>query len=100
MNAINLIIELAVLIGALGTITAIISKQIGKDIRSMDYNNCKTYLTDFLTDIRNEVKKSDIQMQRASEIYDHYTDKKTLKGNSYIQHEWECLILKKGSECK
>lgn len=87
MNATELITELAVIIGSLSTITAILKKQISKDIRELDYNNCKTYLTDFLADIKNNCKKSDVQILRATEIYDRYINK--LKGNSYIKTEWE-----------
>ncbi len=46
----------------------------------------KTYLTDFLSDIENKQPKSDIQIKRAYEIYEEYTN---LKGNSYVHSKWE-----------
>lgn len=84
------LIQLGTLITVLGTMTAIISKRVSKDIKNMDYNNCKTYLTDFLSDVKSGIKKSPIQIQRACEIYTHYT--KELQGNTYIQTEWEKLM--------
>lgn len=51
----------------------------------------KTYLTDFLSDIENKQSKSDIQIKRAYEIYEEYTN---LKGNSYVHSKWEELEKK------
>lgn len=51
----------------------------------------KTYLTDFLTEVENSIKKSDIQVKRAYEVYEEYTN---LKGNSYIHDKWDELKKK------
>lgn len=97
MNTTELIVQLGGLVGAFGVITAIMQKwlsenikQMNKSIDKMDYSSCKTYLTDFLTDIENGIKKSEIQIQRANELYDHYI--LDLDGNSYIKTKWDQLM--------
>ena len=44
-------------------------------------------MSDILEDIKNEVPKSDIQIQRATEVYDHYIN--DLHLNTYIHDNWE-----------
>lgn len=56
-------------------------------IDKLDKNECKNYLTEFLEDIKNSVPKSDIQIQRATEVYDHYIN--DLHLNTYIHDGWE-----------
>ena len=56
-------------------------------IDKLDKNECKNYLTEFLEDIKNGVPKSDIQIQRATEVYDHYIN--DLHLNTYIHDSWE-----------
>lgn len=44
------------------------------DIMKKDeYERYKTYLVDYLAEVENGMQKSEIQKQRASEIYDKYT---------------------------
>jgi len=97
MNTAQLIIEISVLVGAITTITIGLKKGISKDICRLaeqiahkDKCECKRYLTDFLTDIENKVEKSDIQIQMATETYDHYF--RELKGNSWIEDKWNKLM--------
>lgn len=59
-------------------------------INNMDYNQSKTYLTDFLADVNRGIPKSDTQICRAYEVYDHYI--KDLEGNSYVRTEWARLM--------
>lgn len=59
-------------------------------IDRLDKNQCKNYLTEFLEDIKNGVPKSDIQIQRATEVYDHYIN--DLHLNTYIHDNWEKLM--------
>lgn len=59
-------------------------------IDKIDKNECKNYLTEFLEDIKNGVPKSDIQIQRATEVYDHYVN--DLHLNTYIHDSWEKLM--------
>lgn len=59
-------------------------------IDKLDINQCRNYLVDFLSDIENGISKDEIQIKRAHEIYDHYTN--DLKGNSYIHDKWEKLM--------
>lgn len=56
-------------------------------IDKLDKNQCKNYLTEFLEDVKNDVPKSDIQIQRATEVYDHYIN--DLHLNTYIHDGWE-----------
>ena len=65
-------------------------EKIMNQITIMDYNGCKSYLTDVLTDIENKVEKSSVQIERAYEVYDHYV--KNLNGNSYITTKWEKIM--------
>lgn len=68
-------------------------EQLKKDFRSQLNNiqleNDKTFLTDFLSDLENGVTKSDIQIKRAYEVYEEYTE---LNGNSYVHNRWEELV--------
>ena len=50
------------------------------------------YLTDFLSELESGAQKSEIQKERAHEIYSEYTE--TLKGNSYIHTKWSDLEKK------
>lgn len=63
---------------------------IDERIDKLDKNQCKNYLTEFLEDIKNDVPKSDIQIQRATEVYDHYIN--DLHLNTYIHDSWESLM--------
>lgn len=56
-------------------------------VDKLDKNQCKNYLTEFLEDVKNKVQKSDIQIQRATEVYDHYIN--DLHLNTYIHDSWE-----------
>ena len=60
---------------------------IDNRIDKIDKNECKNYLTEFLEDIKKGVPKSDIQIQRATEVYDHYIN--DLHLNTYIHDNWE-----------
>lgn len=63
---------------------------IDKRIDELDKSECKNYLTEFIEDVKNGVVKSDIQKQRATEVYDHY--RKDLHGNSYIHDGWQKYV--------
>mgnify|MGYP001122079533 CR=1 FL=1 len=63
---------------------------IDKRIDGLDKSECKNYLTEFIEDVKNGVVKSDIQIQRATEVYDHY--RKDLHGNSYIHDGWQKYV--------
>lgn len=100
-NIVNTIILVASLITAVTTI--IISMQkilkkmfepVNKKIDGLDLSQARNYLVDFLADIENGEKKDECQVERAYELYDHYT--KDLHGNSYIHAKWEKVM--KGRE--
>lgn len=97
----EMIIQLAGLITAVAVITGAITvnlkrwlskeiKDLKMTVRDMDYNSCKNYLTDFLTDKKNGKRKSDVQEERACEVWEHY--KYDLKGNSFIERDWDTYM--------
>lgn len=90
----NVIILIASIITAVTTIIVAIQKilkktfePINKKIDNIDLGQARNYLVDFLADIEAGVKKDECQIERAYELYDHYT--KDLHGNSYIHAKWE-----------
>lgn len=68
-----------------------LKKDIKKNLDSVKYENDKTYLTDFLSELEAGTPKSPIQIKRAYEIYEEYTK---LNGNSYVHNKWEELVKK------
>lgn len=68
-----------------------LKKDIKKDLNSVKYENDKTYLTDFLSEVEAKQSKTEIQKRRAYEIYEEYTK---LNGNSYVHNKWEELVKK------
>lgn len=46
----------------------------------------KTYLINFLSELENGLKKTDVQIKRAYEIYERYCKN---GGNSYVHDKWE-----------
>lgn len=71
-------------------------KEMREDIQRLDKNQCKNYLTEFLEDLKKGVYKTDIEKQRATEVYDHYINE--LKLNSYIHSEWVKYMINGGKE--
>lgn len=63
---------------------------IREDIIRLDKNQCKNYLIEFLESIEKGEEKTEIEIQRATEVYDHYSD--DLHLNSYIHDKWERLM--------
>lgn len=63
---------------------------IGADIIRLDKNQCKNYLTGFLEGIEKGEEKTEIEIQRATEVYDHYSE--DLHLNSYIHDKWKRLM--------
>ena len=97
MDLTTQIIQMGAMVTAVTVISAFGGKwlcrqlePINNNIIKMDLNNSKCYLVNFLTDIENGIKKDDVQIQLAYEIYDHYV--KDLKGNSYIHDKWDKLM--------
>lgn len=115
MDKVTLIISLASLLSAISAIIAFV-KQFKKSVDKIidnkfkqslepiseklstiehrtdkiDENQCRNFLVNFLSDIENKVEKDDIQIKRAYEVYEHYTN--DLHKNSYIHDKWERLM--------
>lgn len=66
-----------------------LKEEFKKDINEVKKEQDKTYLTDFLSDVESGIPKTEIQIKRAYEVYEEYTD---LKGNSYIHDKWIELV--------
>lgn len=99
-NIVNIIILIASLITAVTTIIVAIQKilkkmfePINKKIDNLDIGQARNYLVNFLADVENGEKKDECQIERAYELYDHYT--KDLHGNSYIHSKWQKVMERK-----
>lgn len=57
-----------------------------KDMKKHLLEADKTFLINFLSDLENGVKKTDVQIKRAYEIYERYCEN---GGNSYVHDKWE-----------
>ena len=68
-------------------------KPINVSIKSLDISQCKNFLVRFLADIEQGNELDKVEIERAYEIYDHYTN--DLKQNSYIHVRWEQLMDRK-----
>lgn len=97
MQVINWIGIIAGAIVSVTTICAFLKKVINKGfepiykkIDELDENQCKNYLVTFLKSVEKGEAMDDVEIQRAHEVYDHYTD--DLKKNSYIHDKWEKLM--------
>lgn len=66
---------------------------LNKTIRDLDVSQCKNYLVCFLGKVEQGVELDEVEIERAYEVYDHYTD--DLKQNSYIHDKWVKLMTKK-----
>lgn len=92
----NQIIEIASIMSAIGTICAFLFgiykfvktiENVMKRLDEIDKSQCKNYLVRFLKDKERGVQLSEIEIQRAHEAYEHYTD--DLNGNNYIHAWWD-----------
>jgi len=90
---------LALIVGLLGSVKYLsneLKKQVEKtlkpindNIKELDVSQCKNYLVRYLKDVEQGNKLDEVEIERAYEIYDHYTN--DLKQNSYIHKRWEEL---------
>lgn len=63
---------------------------IYKKIDNLDESQCKNFLVTFLKGVEKGEKMDEVEIQRAYEVYDHYTE--DLKKNSYIHDKWAKLM--------
>lgn len=68
-------------------------KPINDSIRELDTSQCKNFLVRFLADVEQGNELDKVEIERAYEIYDHYTN--DLKQNSYIHKRWQELMEEK-----
>ena len=91
---------LAFIVGLLGSVKYLskeLKNQVNKtlepinnSIKELDVGQCKNFLVRFLADVENRKFLDQVEIERAYEIYDHYTN--DLKQNSYIHKRWEELM--------
>ena len=67
-------------------------KPINEHMVSLDIGQCKNFLVRFLADVEKGKELDEVEVERAYEIYDHYTN--DLKQNSYIHKRWKELMEK------
>lgn len=65
---------------------------INNNIKELDIGQCKNFLVRFLADVEHGKELDKVEIERAYEIYDHYTN--DLKQNSYIHIRWKNLMEK------
>ena len=94
---ITTIIELASLVTAVTVIITAFNKifdkkiePLSKSIAHLDETHCKDFLVAFLERKERGDTIDEVEMQRAYEVYDHYTN--DLKLNSYIHDKWNRLM--------
>lgn len=61
-----------------------------KEIHEVGSDGCKNYLCQFLANIETGQKMQEIEIQRAHDAMDNYTNK--YHANSYIHDKWEKLM--------
>lgn len=66
---------------------------ISTQIKNLDVSQCKNFLVGFLADVEQGNELDKVEIERAYEIYDHYTN--DLKQNSYIHKRWQELMEEK-----
>jgi len=110
------ILSTAAILGALGAIIAVIVKLYGKtvgnsitasvkpiaddieslrkelqeSVRALDTSECRNFLVRFLGDIERGVDIDPVEIERAYDIMQHYTE--DLKQNHYIHARWNAVM--------
>lgn len=64
--------------------------KLGDDIATLDINQCKDVITNYISALERKEKIDSIFEERAYEAMDRYTN--VLKQNSYIHKRWEEVI--------
>ena len=94
-NMLELIKEISIILTSVTTIIIAIKKilvdPINKRITNLELLSIRTDLVNFINDVENDIKKSEIQKLNAHELYTCY---KNLGGNSYVHSHWEELRKK------
>ena len=92
-----LIVELAGLITAVGVIISKFNKVFDKklepindSIKTLDEATCKNYLVTFLKGVEKGEEMDEVEIERAYEVYDHYSN--VLHKNGYIHSKWKKLM--------
>ena len=63
---------------------------LNKKINTLGADQCKNYLVRFLADVENGAKLSEVEIERAYDAYEKYTN--LYHGNSYIHSRWNKVM--------
>ena len=92
-----IIVEFAGLLTAVGVLVGKFNKifdkklePINKSIQDLDEATCKNYLVTFLKGVEKGEKMDEVEVERAYEVYDHYSN--VLHKNGYIHSKWNKLM--------
>lgn len=92
-----IIIEIAGLITAVSVIVNKFNKMfdkklepINESIKTLDEATCKNYLVSFLKGVEKGEQMDEVEIERAYEVYDHYSN--VLHKNGYIHSKWKKLM--------
>lgn len=57
------------------------------EFKDKDYRDCQTDILNFLTDVENKARVTEVQVEHMCKIFKHYC--KNLEGNTYVETEWK-----------
>ena len=64
--------------------------ELKKEFKDKDYRDCQTDILNYLIDVQNGEKKTEVQKEHIYHLHTHYT--KNLDGNTYVEKEW-CKVF-------
>ena len=67
--------------------------ELKKEFKDKDYRDCQTDILNYLVDVENGEKKTEVQRKHIFHLREHYV--KNLNGNTYVEDEWRKIF---GSE--
>lgn len=65
-------------------------ERINKRLNEIDKSACKNFLVRFLRDVERGEKLDEVEVERAHETFNHYTE--VCEGNGYIKRKWNKLM--------
>lgn len=96
-SLVTIVVEIAGLITSIGVIVKKLNtlfdkklEPINQSIRDLDEATCKNYLVTFLKGVEKGEKMDEVEVERAHEVYDHYSN--ALHKNGYIHSKWNKLM--------
>lgn len=75
-----------------------LKKDLDTSIKNLDISQCRNFLVRFLGDMERGTEIDPVEVQRAYDIMEHYTE--DLHMNSYIKDRWDEVMNKYGKQNK